>query len=88
MKYLELRTTPRCIPKTGMTRRSYIESVLRAISECHSSDLGIEIRLLLAIDRRTSVKDAMEIVELAVEFMMKSGLVVGLDLSGDPTVGF
>ena len=31
VKYLELRTTPRDVPKTGMTKRSYIDAVLRAM---------------------------------------------------------
>jgi adenosine deaminase len=31
VKYLELRTTPRDVPATGMTKRSYIDAVIRAI---------------------------------------------------------
>ena len=87
MKYLELRTTPRCIPETGMTKRSYLESVLRAISECHH-DLDIEVRLLVAVDRRTTVKDAMDTVDLAIDLMKENSIVVGLDLSGNPVVGY
>lgn len=45
-------------------------------------------RFLVAIDRRNGTEVAMETVKLAEEFMLSSdGLVVGLDLSGDPTVG-
>lgn len=41
----------------------------------------------MAIDRRNGTEVAMETVKLAEEFMLSSdGLVVGLDLSGDPTV--
>lgn len=41
----------------------------------------------MAIDRRNGPEVAMETVKLAEEFMLSSdGLVVGLDLSGDPTV--
>lgn len=44
-------------------------------------------RFLVAIDRRNGAEVAMETVKLAEEFMLSSdGLVVGLDLSGDPTV--
>lgn len=41
----------------------------------------------MAIDRRNGTEVAMETVQLAEEFMLSSdGLVVGIDLSGDPTV--
>lgn len=41
----------------------------------------------MAIDRRNGVQVALETVKLAEEFMLSSdGLVVGIDLSGDPTV--
>lgn len=41
----------------------------------------------MAIDRRNGTEVAMETVKLAEEFMLSSdGLVVGLDLSGDPMV--
>lgn len=41
----------------------------------------------MAIDRRNGAEVAMETVKLAEEFMLSTdGLVVGIDLSGDPTV--
>lgn len=41
----------------------------------------------MAVDRRNGPEVAMETVKLAEDFMLSSdGLVVGLDLSGDPTV--
>lgn len=44
-------------------------------------------RFLLSIDRRGGPTVAMETVKLAEEFFTSSdGLVVGLDLSGDPEV--
>lgn len=44
-------------------------------------------RFLVAIDRRNGTEVAMETVKLAEEYMLSSdGLVVGLDLSGDPRV--
>ena len=44
-------------------------------------------RFLLSIDRRQSVSEAEDTVELAIEYKDKyDGLVVGVDLSGDPKV--
>ncbi|AWP08253.1 putative adenosine deaminase-like protein isoform 9 [Scophthalmus maximus] len=88
VKYLELRSTPREEKHTGLTKRRYIETVIRAIQLCKEEGLDIDVRFLVAIDRRNGPQVAMETVELAEEFLLSSnGLVVGLDLSGDPTVG-
>lgn len=89
VKYLELRSTPRAVPSNGMTKTSYIGTILRAIDECHSTpDLDIVVRLLLSVDRRCPVSDAMDTVNLAAEYMHRTdGIVVGIDLSGDPKVG-
>uniref|UniRef100_A0A4W6CX03 N6-Methyl-AMP deaminase n=1 Tax=Lates calcarifer TaxID=8187 RepID=A0A4W6CX03_LATCA len=88
VKYLELRSTPREEKSTGLTKKKYIETVIRAIQLCKNEGLDIDVRFLVAIDRRNGEKVAMETVELAEEFLMSSDdLVVGLDLSGDPTVG-
>lgn len=41
----------------------------------------------MAVDRRHGPEVAMETAKLAEEFLLSSdGMVVGLDLSGDPTV--
>ena len=65
------------------------DTVLRAISDCHSEGIDIIVRLLLSIDRRTSLNDAFNTVQMASDYMAQtSGVVVGIDLSGDPTVSF
>ncbi|XP_063053148.1 adenosine deaminase-like protein [Engraulis encrasicolus] len=88
VKYLELRSTPREDPKSGMTKRRYVETVLGAIQQCKQEGVDIDVRFLVAVDRRNGPEVAMETVKLAEEFMLSSdGVVVGLDLSGDPTVG-
>jgi len=87
VKYLELRTTPRDVPATRMTKSSYVASVVSAISAAVSSNKDIIVRLLLAIDRRMSPADIDETLKLAESYASQSeGVVVGLDLSGDPTV--
>lgn len=44
-------------------------------------------RFLPSIDRRMSLEDAGEVVSLALEYHTSTDKCVGLDLSGDPTVG-
>ena len=87
VKYLELRSTPRAVPN-GMTKTAYVDAILRAIGECHSEqDLDITVRLLLSIDRRCPVSDAVDTVNMAAEYMRRTGgIVTGIDLSGDPMV--
>ncbi|KAL5004933.1 hypothetical protein ScPMuIL_018389 [Solemya velum] len=88
VKYLELRSTPRDIAKTGMTKQSYIEAVLKAIEDCKSQDLDIVVKFILAIDRRNGVEVAKETLDLAEKYRnISSDTVVGLDLSGDPYAG-
>ena len=89
VKYLELRSTPREVPKTGMTRELYVEAVLRAISKCEAENLDIVVKLLLSIDRRNGISVGHETVKLAQKFQASDGeRVVGVDLSGDPNVRF
>ncbi|KAK7877526.1 hypothetical protein WMY93_031772 [Mugilogobius chulae] len=88
VKYLELRSTPREEIPTGLTKRRYIETVIQAIQQCKEEGVDIDVRFLVAIDRRNGSQVAMETVQLAEEFLLSSdGLVTGIDLSGDPTVG-
>lgn len=88
VKYLELRSTPRGEETTGLTKRKYIETVIQAIQQCKKEGVDIDVRFLVAIDRRNGSQVAMETVQLAEEFLLSSdGLVIGIDLSGDPTVG-
>ncbi|KAM6960780.1 N6-Methyl-AMP deaminase [Aplochiton taeniatus] len=88
VKYLELRSTPREEKKSGLTKRRYVETVLEAIRQCKDEGVDIDVRFLVAVDRRNGIEVAMETVKLAEEFMLSSdGVVVGLDLSGDPRVG-
>ncbi|KAG5839332.1 hypothetical protein ANANG_G00203900 [Anguilla anguilla] len=81
-------TSPREETHTGLTKRMYVETVIEAIRQCQQEGLDIEVRFLVAVDRRNGPQVAMETVKLAEDFMVSSdGVVVGLDLSGDPKVG-
>ncbi|XP_028933368.1 adenosine deaminase-like protein isoform X3 [Ornithorhynchus anatinus] len=88
VKYLELRSTPRGEITTGMTKRTYVEAVLEGIKQSKEENLDIDVRYLMAVDRRGGPAVARETVKLAEEFFLSTDdTVLGLDLSGDPTVG-
>lgn len=62
------------------------------LEEIRSSELDdsteIHVRLLVSIDRRKGVEDALDTLALVEEFLDKYGvLIVGIDVSGDPSVG-
>jgi adenosine deaminase len=84
--YLELRTTPRALPSAGLDKAGYIETVLDAIEAFESStSSSLHARLILSVDRRDSVSDAFEVIDLAERFRLRG--VVGVDLCGDPSRG-
>ncbi|XP_045142452.1 adenosine deaminase-like protein isoform X1 [Echinops telfairi] len=88
VKYLELRSTPRRENATGMTKKTYVESILEGIKQSKQENFDIDVRYLLAIDRRGGPSVAKETVKLAEEFFLSTEeIVLGLDLSGDPTAG-
>ncbi|KAI1508344.1 Add, Adenosine deaminase [Pyrenophora tritici-repentis] len=84
--YIELRTTPRAIPEAGVTKEDYVRTVLD-ILKAHNDDSRNTMRafLIVSIDRRNSIAEADEVVDLA--FKYKSAGVVGVDLCGDPARG-
>uniref|UniRef100_A0A2K5L3Q3 N6-Methyl-AMP deaminase n=1 Tax=Cercocebus atys TaxID=9531 RepID=A0A2K5L3Q3_CERAT len=87
VKYLELRSTPRRESATGMTKKTYVESILEGIKQSKQENLDIDVRYLIAVDRRGGPLVAKETVKLAEEFFLSTeGIVLGLDLSGDPTI--
>ena len=97
VKYLELRTTPKANTSVGMTKSSYIESVLSAIKDSEVCTAGlITVRIIISIDRGRSLQDAWENLELAKFYRdsyienrdrnLNSSLIVGIDLSGNPEV--
>ncbi|XP_032963779.1 adenosine deaminase-like protein isoform X3 [Rhinolophus ferrumequinum] len=88
VKYLELRSTPRKENATGMTKKTYVESVLEGIKQSKHENLDIDVRYLISVDRRGGPSVARETVKLAEEFFLSTeDTVLGLDLSGDPTAG-
>lgn len=66
-----------------MTKISYLEAVTNVIEEPRSDD--IVVKLIVSIDRRNSLEEAQEVVDLALKFRSKG--IVGIDLCGDVTQG-
>jgi adenosine deaminase len=84
--YLELRTTPRAMPASGLTKDDYVKAVLDILS-AHNDHTANTMRafLILSIDRRNTIAEAEEVVDLAIKY--HSSGVVALDLCGDPAKG-
>jgi len=85
VRYLELRSTPRANPETGMTKQSYTEAVLAAIEEAKKRVPDITVRFIMAINRKHGPDEALDTVKMAIQLKTKAnGIIVGIDLSGDP----
>ncbi|KAJ3302337.1 hypothetical protein HDV03_005122 [Kappamyces sp. JEL0829] len=87
--YLELRSTPKHIPDTGVTKRDYVLAMMKGIGEAGLQQ-QMPTRLILSIDRRHSLEANMETIRLAHEFRFGSdpdNCVVGVDLCGDCSAG-
>jgi adenosine deaminase len=84
--YAELRTTPRAIPSKDVTKEDYVKSILRILS-AHNDDANNAMRafLILSVDRRNTIAEAEQVVDLAIKY--QSAGVVGVDLCGDPAKG-
>lgn len=88
-RYLELRTTPRAVLSAGLSKESYVSIVLRAINDFHTSTVNqtehsrLHTRLILSVDRKNTLQEAQEVVELALKYAHLG--VVGVDLCGNPT---
>uniref|UniRef100_A0A4W4H4Y8 Adenosine deaminase domain-containing protein n=1 Tax=Electrophorus electricus TaxID=8005 RepID=A0A4W4H4Y8_ELEEL len=72
---------------TCLSKTRYVETIIEAIRQSKQDEVDIDVRFLVSVDRRNGPRVAMETVKLAEDFMLSSdGLVLGLDLSGDPAV--
>lgn len=90
--YLELRTTPRS--SDAFTPRLYLSTVLQAVDSYHKEHPnGLLCRVLVSISRHLPVQNARETMKITEDIMRESagttraGLIVGLELSGNPHRG-
>ncbi|KAJ2956018.1 hypothetical protein NQZ79_g8073 [Umbelopsis isabellina] len=83
IKYLELRSTPRKYDDTDLqTKEDYVRAVLSVINEPRDD---IIVKLILSVDRRNTLDEAMEAVDLAIKYQNQG--VVAVDLCGDVHAG-
>ncbi|EAT76625.2 hypothetical protein SNOG_16046 [Parastagonospora nodorum SN15] len=84
--YVELRTTPRAMPAAGLSKDDYVKTILDILN-AHNENASNAMRafLILSVDRRNTLAEAHEVVDLAIKY--KSSSVVAVDLCGDPTKG-
>ncbi|CEG50099.1 adenosine deaminase-like [Plasmopara halstedii] len=86
VKYLELRSTPRTLPRDSASREEYVDEVVAALEECQArQDLNIDVRLLLSINRNQSLELAENTVSMALKRKneQKCPFIVGIDFSGN-----
>ncbi|PWN19483.1 putative adenosine deaminase [Microstroma glucosiphilum] len=87
--YAEMRTTPRAHEEVGLSVEGYVQAVLDGFRDHQegsaSSSSSCHARLILSIDRRDGAEVAERTVNLALRH--RSQGVIGIDLSGDPTLG-
>ncbi|KAJ3020856.1 hypothetical protein HKX48_000086 [Thoreauomyces humboldtii] len=82
VRYVELRSTPRDDPTTGLTKEIYVQTLVATLAASTTSQ--ITPRLLLSIDRaKHSPEDASHVVSLA----LSEPSILGVDLCGDPHAG-
>ncbi|KAI8892587.1 adenosine deaminase-like protein [Globomyces pollinis-pini] len=79
--YLELRSTPRA--SANMTKPDYINAMLLGVQQASESCPQITVRLIVSIDRRNTLDESLDTLN-CVELVDHKGLIVGIDLCGDP----
>lgn len=74
------------MPAANLTKGNYVSTILD-ILKTHNEDTSNAMRafLILSIDRRNTIAEAQEVVDLAIKY--QSAGVVGVDLCGDPAKG-
>jgi len=85
VRYIELRSTPRQNLEKGMSKKNYAETVISVINEINKKG-DIIVRLILSIDRKSTLEQAMDTVNLAIN-LKSTGIIVGVDMCGNTNGG-
>ncbi|CAG9839468.1 unnamed protein product [Diabrotica balteata] len=84
--YLELRTTPRS--EEEMSEEEYVETVIKAITDCKETCKKVLVKLLLSINRRANKESSMKTLDVIIKMKDKyPDIIKGIDLSGNPMIG-
>jgi len=83
--YVELRTTPRAIESANISKADYVSAVLDVVRKFNQDSTEMHCCLILSVDRRHTLQQAEEIVDLALANSRRG--VVGIDLCGNPLRG-
>jgi len=81
IRYLELRFTPVALSRAeGFPMAQVIDWVIASVREA-SSQYGIDVRLIVSINRHESIAQARKVIEIALDRQDKG--IVGVDLAGN-----
>ncbi len=79
---MEIRTTPK--PIENQSIEEYVKAFIKGLVTANDSFKNKKARGLLSIDRsRHSLEEAKRIIDIALEEKLSSGMIVGIDLSGN-----
>jgi adenosine deaminase len=73
------------VPEQNITKEDYIKTISALLNEHNVAGNSMQAYLIISIDRRNTVAEAEEVVDLVIEYHSKA--VVGVDLCGDPAQG-
>jgi adenosine deaminase len=79
--YVELRSTPKEFK--DCTKEDYINTIIEAMNEAEEENPRIRVRLILSINRQSTVEAAKELIDLAIKYKPEK-YFVGVELSGNP----
>ena len=82
-RYLELRSSPKAYG--DKTKADCIRALLEVFESAETDFPNIKVRLLVSINRTSSLESAQETLALVKE--IESRFIVGVELSGDPRDG-
>ena len=100
--YVELRSTPKKFSNENHCRsnkRQYIQTILDVMAEFEQKELKeheqnqehrlpLIPRYIVSVDRSGTLQDALEHVQLAIDFRKTNKYIVGVELSGNPTKNY
>ena len=83
-RYLELRSSPKAYG--DKTKTDCLNALLEVFAAAESDMPEIKVRLLVSINRQSSLESCQETLSI-IKTMLPSPYIVGIELSGDPRHG-